>query len=136
MNFKEELYEQVRTRKERRQSIPVRKLADGMLEVIPASGPGGAGQNEAPSYTVYFTPLNVLEMQKIKTLSQDSDTAFGTWLVIEKVEDEQGNKCFSPEDKPTLELSDWNLVNEINKRILKLTPVAEVKKTSEKTPSS
>ena len=130
MNFKEEVYEQVKAIRERRQAIPFRKLADGTLEVIPAV------ENETPHHTVYFTPLTVLEMQKVKTLSQGDDTAFGTWLVIEKVEDEAGNKCFSAEDKPILEKSDWDLVNEINKRILKLTPPAEVKKTLEKTPSS
>ena len=131
MNFKEELYDQVRMRKERRQPIPLRKLPEGTLEVM------AQGSNEPPIHTVYFTPLTVLEMQKVKTLSQGDETSFGTWLVIEKIEDGDGAKIFSAEDKPILESSDWSLVNEINKRILKLIPpVAEVKKTSEKTPSS
>lgn len=128
MNFKEALYESVRTRKERRQAIPVKKLADGTLKV--------ALDKETPSLQVYFTPLTVQEMTKVKTLSQGDDTLFGMWLAIEKIEDEAGNKMFAAEDRPTIEQSDWDLFNEVNKRILNLMPAPEVKKTSEKTPSS
>lgn len=86
--------------------------------------------------TIYFSPITVLEMEKILTVSQGQTSATHVWTLIEKVEDESGKKIFTVEDKPILEKLDWNIITKITGEILKIGPVAEVKKTSEKTPSS
>jgi hypothetical protein len=86
--------------------------------------------------TIYYSPVTVLEMEKIMTISQGQTSATHVWTLIEKAEDESGKKIFGVEDKPILEKLDWNIITRITGEILRVAPVAEVKKTSKIIPSS
>ena len=86
--------------------------------------------------TIYFTPITVIEFDKILTMSQGSSSGIHIWTLIEKAEDEAGKKMFSTEDKPFLEKLPWGVVNQITSKILKIPTVEETKKNSEKTPST
>ncbi len=87
--------------------------------------------------TIYFTPVNVLEMEKIMTLSGGgaSSKDFHLWTIIEKAEDSEGKKIFSIEDKPILEKMDWAIISRISNEIQRIEPYAETKKNSPITPS-
>jgi len=111
MSFKDKMFEYLQS--DRRRSIFVPELDE----------------------TIYFSPVTVLEMEKIMTISQGQTSATHVWTMIEKAEDESGKKIFDAGDKPMLEKLDWNIITRITGEILKIAPVAEVKKTSEKTPS-
>jgi len=86
--------------------------------------------------TIFFTPVTVMQMEKIMTAAQGGTSATHIWILIEKAEHEDGSKAFTVEDKPFIELLDWNIVTRISGEILKVIPVSEVKKTSENSPSS
>ncbi len=86
--------------------------------------------------TIFFTPITVLEMEKIMTLAQGGTGATHVWTLITKAENEDGSKAFGVEDKPFLEQLDWNIITKVTGEIMNIAPVAEVKKTSEMTPSS
>lgn len=79
---------------------------------------------------IYFTPVTVLEMEKIMTLSGGgaSSKDFHIWTIIEKAEDSEGKKVFTIEDKPYLEKMDWAIVSRISNEIQKVIPFAELKK--------
>ena len=80
--------------------------------------------------TIYFTPVNVLEMEKIMTLSDGgaSSKDFHIWTIIEKAEDSEGKKVFTIEDKPYLEKMDWAIVSRISNEIQRVIPFVELKK--------
>lgn len=86
--------------------------------------------------TIYFTPLTVLEMEKVRTVSQGANAAFNVWLLIEKAEDEAGKKLFAAEDKPFLEKMPWSVITDITAEILKIPAIEELKKTLNQIPSS
>jgi len=86
--------------------------------------------------TVYFTPITVVQMEKIMTLSQNSMSATHVWTIIEKAEKEDGSKAFGVEDKPFIEQVPWSIVTKITGEIMNVVPVEEVKKNSEKTSST
>jgi len=73
--------------------------------------------------TIWFTPITVREMQNIKIKSQIrgndlipriDDAAFSVWTIIEKAQDENGNKLFNETDKPFLEQLDFYIVTKIS----------------------
>ena len=80
--------------------------------------------------TIYFTPVNVLEMEKIMTLSDGgaSSKDFHIWTIIEKAEDSEGKKVFTIEDRPYLEKMDWAIVSRISNEIQRVIPFVELKK--------
>jgi len=80
--------------------------------------------------TIYFTPVNVLEMEKIMTISGGgaSSKDFHIWTIIEKAEDSEGKKVFTIEDKPYLEKMDWAIVSRISNEIQRVIPFVELKK--------
>ena len=80
--------------------------------------------------TIYFTPVNVLEMEKIMTISGGgaSSKDFHIWTIIEKAEDSEGKKVFTIEDKPYLEKMDWAIVSRISNEIRRVIPFVELKK--------
>ena len=80
--------------------------------------------------TIYFTPVNVLEMEKIMTISGGgaSSKDFHIWSIIEKAEDSEGKKVFTIEDKPYLEKMDWAIVSRISNEIQRVIPFVELKK--------
>ena len=80
--------------------------------------------------TIYFTPVTVLEMEKIMTLSGSgaSSKDFHIWSIIEKAEDAEGKKVFSIEDKPYLEKMDWAIISRISNEIQRVIPFPELKK--------
>jgi len=86
--------------------------------------------------TIYFTPITVTQMEKIMTVAQGGTAATHIWTLIEKAENEDGSKAFGAEDKPFLEQLDWSIITKITGMIMNISPIEEVKKTSEKTPSS
>jgi hypothetical protein len=87
--------------------------------------------------TIYFTPVTVLEMEKIMTLSGGGTSSkdFHLWTIIEKAEDEKGQKIFSIEDRPYLEKMDWSIVSRISNEIQRTISFDEAKKNSSITPS-
>lgn len=85
--------------------------------------------------TIYFTPITVMQMEKIITAAQGGTSATHIWTVIEKAENQDGSKIFGIEDKPFIEQLDWSIVTRITGEIMKVTPIEAVKKTSEMTPS-
>jgi len=111
MSFKDKMIEYLQT--DRRKSIAVHELDE----------------------TIYFSPVTVLEMEKIMTIAQGQTSATHVWTVIEKAEDESGKKIFTVEDKPMLEKLDWNIITRISGEILKVASVSDLKKTSETIPS-
>ena len=84
---------------------------------------------------VYWTPITVLEIEKIRTLAGGDRKEMNIWTLIEKAEDEEGKKIFTVNDKPFLENQDFTIVYGICDEMMKTQPLEEVKKTSEKTPS-
>jgi len=80
--------------------------------------------------TIYFTPVNVLEMEKIMTISGGgaSSKDFHIWTIIEKAEDSEGKKVFTIEDRPYLEKMDWAIVSRISNEIQRVIPFVELKK--------
>jgi hypothetical protein len=112
MSFKEKMIEYLQ--RDRRRSIYVSELDE----------------------TIYFSPVTVLEMEKILTVSQGQTSATHVWALIEKAEDADGKKIFSVEDKPILEKLDWKIVTGITGEMLNVLPIPEVKKTLETAPSS
>ena len=80
--------------------------------------------------TIYFTPVNVLEMEKIMTISGGgaSSKDFHIWTIIEKAEDSEGKKVFTIEDRPYLEKMDWTIVSRISNEIQRVIPFVELKK--------
>ena len=80
--------------------------------------------------TVYYTPITVLEMEKILTLSGRgaSTKDFHIWTLIEKAEDADGKKIFSIEDKPILEKMGWKTLIDITNKIGGTVPPGETKK--------
>lgn len=87
--------------------------------------------------TIYFTPVTVLEMEKIMTLSGQgaSSKDFHIATIIEKAEDANGRKIFGIEDKPFLEKMDWSIISRISNEIQRLERFEETKKNSPITPS-
>jgi len=79
---------------------------------------------------IYFTPVTVLEMEKIMTLSSGgaSSKDFHVWSIIEKAEDAEGKKVFTIEDKPYLEKMDWAIISRISNEIQRVIPFVEKKK--------
>jgi hypothetical protein len=79
---------------------------------------------------IYFTPVTVLEMEKIMTLSGSgaSSKDFHIWSIIEKAEDAEGKKVFTIEDKPYLEKMDWAIISRISNEIQRVIPFSELKK--------
>ena len=86
--------------------------------------------------TIYFSPITVIEFDKILTMSQGSSSGIHIWTLIEKAEDEQGKKMFSIEDKPFLERLPWTVVNQVTSKILKVSTIEETKKNFGTTPST
>jgi hypothetical protein len=86
--------------------------------------------------TIHFTPLTVLEMEKVRTASQGNNAAFNVWLLIEKAEDEEGKKLFSAEDKPFLEKMPWSVITDVVAVIMKIPGMEELKKNLTTTPIS
>ena len=80
--------------------------------------------------TIYFTPVTVLEMEKIMTLSGGgaSSKDFHVHTIIEKAEDSEGKKVFTIEDKPYLEKMDWAIISRISNEIQRIIPFQELKK--------
>jgi hypothetical protein len=80
--------------------------------------------------TIYFTPVTVLEMDKIMTLSGSgaSSKDFHVHTIIEKGEDSEGKKVFTIEDKPYLEKMDWAIISRISNEIQRVIPFLELKK--------
>lgn len=80
--------------------------------------------------TIYFTPVTVLEMEKIMTVSGGgaSSKDFHVWTIIEKAEDSEGKKIFSIEDKVYLEKMDWIIISRISNEIHKFLLPGELKK--------
>jgi len=80
--------------------------------------------------TIYFTPVTVLEMEKIMTLSGGgaSSKDFHIHTIIEKAEDSEGKKVFTIEDKPYLEKMDWAIISRISNEIQRVIPFPEKKK--------
>lgn len=87
--------------------------------------------------TIWATPVTVLEMEKIMTLSQGgvSTKDFHIWTIIEKAEDEQRKKIFTLEDKPYLEKMEWSIITGISNKINKTITFDEAKKKSPIIPS-
>jgi len=86
---------------------------------------------------IYFSPINVLEWEKIVKLSGDSLSAGNVFTIIVKVEDAEGNKIFSLEDRDTLEKVDWRITNQIANEIRRLTILDGTKEIStDKIPSA
>jgi hypothetical protein len=87
--------------------------------------------------TIYVTPVNVLEMEKLMTLSGTgaSNKEFHIWSIIEKAEDAEGKKIFGVEDKPYLEKMDWSIISKISNEIHRTVSFDEAKKNSTITPS-
>ncbi len=87
--------------------------------------------------TIYFSPVTVLEMQKISTLSGEGGNRkdFPVWTLIEKAEDSEGKKIFTIEDKPFLEKLPWRIVVDISEAIHGMAGGEEIKKNLEKMPS-
>jgi len=87
--------------------------------------------------TIYFTPVTVLEMEKIMTLSGGgaSSKDFHIHTIIEKAEDAEGKKVFSIEDKPYLEKMDWAIISRISNEIHRTISFEDAKKNSPITPS-
>ena len=79
---------------------------------------------------IYFTPVTVLEMEKILTLSGSgaSSKDFHVHTIIEKAEDSEGKKVFTVEDKPYLEKMDWAIISRISTEIQRVIPFVELKK--------
>ena len=86
---------------------------------------------------IFYSPITVLEMEKIMTLSGTGSSTkdFHIFTILEKAETENGEKAFPIDFKPYLEKMDWDIISGISNRISKRTPISEVKKTSETTPS-
>jgi hypothetical protein len=82
--------------------------------------------------TIYFTPVTVLEMEKIMTLSGGgaSSKDFHVQTIIEKAEDAEGKKVFSIEDKSYLEKMDWAIIVRISNEIQKIASFEDTKKNS------
>jgi hypothetical protein len=85
--------------------------------------------------TVYFSPVTVLEIEKIRTVSHGDRKEMNLWMLIEKAEDEKGNKIFTAEDKPFLERGDFQVIYGIADEMMRVQSVEETKKNSEMTPS-
>jgi hypothetical protein len=79
---------------------------------------------------IYFTPITVLEMEKILTLSGSGTNSkdFHIHTIIEKAEDAEGKKIFTIEDKPYLEKMDWAIISRISNEIRWTIPFSELKK--------
>ncbi len=109
MTLKEKIYEYV-SRSDRRRSLEIPEFGE----------------------TIYFTPVTVLEMEKIMNLSGGGTSSkdFHIWTIIEKAEDENGKKIFTVEDKPILEKMDWVIISRISNEIQKIVPIEEIKKNS------
>jgi hypothetical protein len=86
---------------------------------------------------IFYSPVTVLDMDKIMTLSGGGSNTkdFHIFTILEKAETENGEKAFSIDFKPYLEKMDWDIISGLSNRIAKRIPIAEVKKTSETTPS-
>jgi hypothetical protein len=85
--------------------------------------------------TIYVSPISVLEYGKIKTISGNDPGAQNVWTVIEKAEDEAGNKLLSAEDKPFVEKMPMLTITKIANLAMGVEDIETVKKSSEKTPS-
>lgn len=85
--------------------------------------------------TVYFSPITVLQMEKIMTVAQGGTAPIHVWTMIEKCEKADGSKAFGAEDKPFIEQLDWTIVTKITGEILKVSAIEDLKKTSETIPS-
>jgi hypothetical protein len=84
---------------------------------------------------IYVSPISVLEYGKIKTISGNDPGAQNVWTVIEKAEDEAGNKLLSAEDKPFVEKMPMLTITKIANLAMGVEDIETVKKSSEKTPS-
>lgn len=69
---------------------------------------------------VFFTPITVLEMQKLRTMSSGGTdvSAMHVFTIIEKCQDSEGKKIFGIEDKPFLEQMPWNVIVNLSNEIL------------------
>jgi hypothetical protein len=107
MNLKEKFYDHVAKRRERRKSVEIEVAGEKLI--------------------IFFTPVTVLEGEKIRTKSRiqtgnPMDIRFDMGMlnimaVIEKAEDEEGNKIFSDSDLPTLQQLDEAIVTKISSAI-------------------
>jgi hypothetical protein len=77
--------------------------------------------------------VTVLEMQKLSTLSGEAKDRkdFHIWTLIEKVEDAEGKKIFTVEDKPFLEKLPWRVVIDISEAIHNMAGGEGIKKNLE-----
>lgn len=85
--------------------------------------------------TLYYTPISIVEMGKILTLSEGISSLTHIWTFIEKAENVDGSKCYTVADKAMIESFDWNVVTQFTNRLLKYENIADLKKTSETTRS-
>ncbi len=89
---------------------------------------------EVPEFgeTIYATPVTVLDMEKILSYPEAATNSrdYHIYTIIEKAEDEKGQKIFSPEDKPYLEKMDWAIISRISNDIQEVITPDEAKKNS------
>lgn len=116
MSLKERLMEYIHS--DKRRSMPVSFFYNGQKH----------------EETVYFTPITLSEMGKIMTLAQGDNMATHVWTLIEKAENEDGTKVFSAEQKPFIEMWDFEAVIKITGNMMRIDPIEEVKKTLNQTP--
>lgn len=117
MSLKERLMEYIHSDKKR--SMPVSFCING----------------QKYEETIYFTPITLSEMGKIMTLAQGDAMASHVWTLIEKAENEDGTKAFTAEQKPFIEMWDFDTVVKITGNMMKIDSIEEVKKTLNQTPS-
>ncbi len=89
---------------------------------------------EVPEFneTVYSTPITVLDMEKILSYPDTTTNtrAYHIYTIIEKAEDEKGQKIFSADDKPRLDQMDWAIIIRISNDIQRVITPDEAKKNS------
>lgn len=86
---------------------------------------------------IYWQPVMALEMEKIMTLSGGGTNSkdYHVWTIIEKAEEENGQKIFTLEDKSLLERLEWKIVSSISNKMHDHLTFDEAKKNSQITPS-
>jgi hypothetical protein len=126
MSLKEKFYEYVSKKQGRRKFVEV-DLAGETVKI-------------------WFTPVTVIEGEKIRTLGRVSTGVSGEFtfnagllnlhLVIEKAEDEEGKKLFDFGDLPTLQQMDEAIIMKIVSAISPVASIQEKKSDSQMTSSS
>ncbi len=86
--------------------------------------------------TIFFSPVMVLEQERIFTRSQGGANSkeFHLATIIEKAENEEGLKLFSAEDSGLLEKLDWKIITRISNAIQGGYSVEKAKEELKKTP--